>query len=217
MAKNIHLIEQTQPPALPLAVPLYDKAYQDQLNNVLRIYFTRTSNALNKVTGTAGAQFIDAPNMLAYSTNDQLCPAADTAYAVDLGQTYLESGVSLIGGGTTIYANVGGVYNINFGGQIESTNSSSKTVYVWLNWNSFDIAYSTRRYTISGNGTNLPIDWNFNINLAEGDQLKVYFACSDTNVRFAAHTATAFCPASPATVTAVSYVSALPEVEPTPP
>jgi len=32
-------IRNTTPPNLPLAPPEYDRGYQDQLNNVLRLYF----------------------------------------------------------------------------------------------------------------------------------------------------------------------------------
>jgi len=40
-------INQSAPPALPLARDEYDRAYQDQLNNVLRIYFVQLNAALN--------------------------------------------------------------------------------------------------------------------------------------------------------------------------
>lgn len=44
---NRSFINQSAPPALPLALDEYDRAYQDQLNNVLRIYFVRLNTALN--------------------------------------------------------------------------------------------------------------------------------------------------------------------------
>lgn len=42
-------IQRIQPPALPLATDQYNKAYQDQLNNVLRLYFNRVQNILNQL------------------------------------------------------------------------------------------------------------------------------------------------------------------------
>jgi len=42
-------IQRVQPPALPLATNEYNKAYQDQLNNVLRLYFNRIQNILNQL------------------------------------------------------------------------------------------------------------------------------------------------------------------------
>jgi hypothetical protein len=41
-----------KPPALPLAPVEYDRAYQDQLNNVLRLYFTQINNP-GPMAGTA--------------------------------------------------------------------------------------------------------------------------------------------------------------------
>jgi hypothetical protein len=40
-------LNQVAAPNLPLATPLYSQQYQDQLNNVLRLYFNRL-DALNK-------------------------------------------------------------------------------------------------------------------------------------------------------------------------
>ena len=38
-------------PNLPLATPEYESRYQDQLNNVLRLYFNRLENAQQQVIG----------------------------------------------------------------------------------------------------------------------------------------------------------------------
>jgi hypothetical protein len=42
----------TTPPNLPLAPEMYDRRYQDQLNNVLRLYFNQISNA-SEIGGSA--------------------------------------------------------------------------------------------------------------------------------------------------------------------
>ena len=46
--------QRVQPPALPLATDQYSKAYQDQLNNVLRLYFNRLQNILNQMNTGSG-------------------------------------------------------------------------------------------------------------------------------------------------------------------
>jgi hypothetical protein len=48
-------IQRVEPPALPLATDEYNRAYQDQLNNVLRLYFNRIQNILNQLN-TNGIQ-----------------------------------------------------------------------------------------------------------------------------------------------------------------
>jgi hypothetical protein len=45
VSKN--LINQVAPPALPLAREEYDRQYQDQLNNVLRLYFVQLNTTVN--------------------------------------------------------------------------------------------------------------------------------------------------------------------------
>ena len=43
------LIQKIAPPALPLAADEYSRQYQDQLNNVLRLYFNRIQGILGQL------------------------------------------------------------------------------------------------------------------------------------------------------------------------
>lgn len=45
-------LQKIAPPALPQASPLYSQTYQDQLNNVLRLYFNRLNNILGQLMAT---------------------------------------------------------------------------------------------------------------------------------------------------------------------
>ena len=54
---NFELVK-VPPPALPQATPDYSKAYQDQLNNVLRIYFNRLTNLLGQLMASGGTDTI---------------------------------------------------------------------------------------------------------------------------------------------------------------
>jgi hypothetical protein len=42
-----NLLNQVAPPALPLARDQYDRPYQDQLNNILKLYFVQLNAAVN--------------------------------------------------------------------------------------------------------------------------------------------------------------------------
>lgn len=42
-------LQRIQPPALPFATPAYNEQYQNQLNNILRLYFNRLENILNQL------------------------------------------------------------------------------------------------------------------------------------------------------------------------
>jgi len=45
-------LQRIAPPALPLATEQYSRPYQDQLNNVLRLYFNRLQNVLGQLVAT---------------------------------------------------------------------------------------------------------------------------------------------------------------------
>jgi hypothetical protein len=42
-------LQQVEPPALPLATPAYNEQYQNQLNNILRLYFNRLQNIIKQL------------------------------------------------------------------------------------------------------------------------------------------------------------------------
>jgi len=42
-------LQQVEPPALPFAPPDYNEQYQNQLNNVLRLYFNRLNNIVSQL------------------------------------------------------------------------------------------------------------------------------------------------------------------------
>ena len=42
-------LQQVEPPALPLATPVYNEQYQNQLNNILRLYFNRLQNIIKQL------------------------------------------------------------------------------------------------------------------------------------------------------------------------
>ena len=64
------LLPPIPPPALPLAQQDYLRSYQEQYSNILRLYFNRLSDNLNRITGTNGGQFVDCPNGLFFNTVD---------------------------------------------------------------------------------------------------------------------------------------------------
>lgn len=211
-------LQQIEPPALPLAVEQYQRPYQDQLNNVHRLFYNRLTNALNAVLGDAGGRYVDCPNGLLFNTADQTFAAINTAYPVVFNQTYLSSNVRLVTGSTSkVEVLVGGVYNFQYSGQLLSTNASAKNVYLWLRRDSVDIGYSTHAYTLSANGEYKQVNWNFDIDMQAGQYLELEIATTDTTVRLDAVTATTPHPGIPSSVITVNYIAPLPSVLPTPP
>lgn len=178
----------------------------------------KLSNVFSALLGPAGARYMDRPNGLFFSTTTQTLAATNTAKPIEFEITYLANGVEVNAGTESrIYASYDGVYNFQFSGQLTSTNSSAKTVFVWIVRNGVDIGYSTHAYSISGSGHLLEISWNFSIDMQDGNYIEFEWAADDTNVSLTATAATSPHPGIPSAVCAVSYVAPLPVTLPTPP
>lgn len=211
-------LDNPQPPNLPYAPPQWSPQYQEQFNNVLRLYFNRLSHATQYLLGPNGGQYVDCPNGLFFNTVDQTFAAINTGYPVVFNATYLSNAVKLQTGSTSkIEVSIGGIYNFQYSGQLLSTNSSAKDVFIWIKRNDITIGYSTHAYTLTGNGEYLEISWNFNIDLDVGEYLELEIAATDTNVRLDAVAATSPHPGIPSSVMAVNFISPLPDPRPTPP
>jgi hypothetical protein len=213
--------QQLETPAVPALVnaPVrYEQMNFAQNNNLVRNFFIKLVNILSNILGPAGARYISSPHGLFFSTTSQNLAGANTATPVEFEETYLSEFVEVNAGTESrIYVTVDGIYNFQFSAQLTSTNSSSKIVYVWIVRNGTNIGYSTHAYTISGSGTELEINWNFNIDLQAGDYMELEWASANTNVTLTAAVPATPHPGIPSAVIAVSYVAPLPINLPTPP
>ena len=76
MATTTNVIRNPAVPSLPLAPVGYERAYQDQLNNVLRLYFNQLNNLNSILTGSTGGAFLQFPNGAFYQDGSTLLTAA---------------------------------------------------------------------------------------------------------------------------------------------
>lgn len=209
-------LQKIAAPNLPLAQNEYDRQYQDQLNNILRLYFNLLDSSFNNVIGTNGGQYIDCPNGLFFDLGTYSPAVINTGYPLEFKTTYLSNAVSVVDD-TKITVSVGGVYNFQYSSAVTSTNSSVKTVWVWIVRNGTPVGYSTNEYTISGSGTDTVIAWNFNIDLDVDEYVEMYWGANDTNVTIGTTAPAAPHPGIPANVIAVNFIAPLPVPRPTPP
>ena len=212
------LVQKVQVPALPIpkASPL--KQYLDDLNNILRLFFNLLANAVNNVFGELGGRFIDVPNALYFSTVDQPIAVVDTAQVVTFNQTYLESGFSINGGSNSqITATYGGVYNFQFTTQIVSGSASSKTIYLWISRSGTDLGYTAKDVVLQGSSDVNEATWNFNLDLAAGEYVEMKWSSDDIDASLNAETPASPHPGVASAVVTINFISALPEVRPTPP
>lgn len=209
-------LQKIPPPALPYAAPAYTPTYIDQLLKVLRLYFNRVSDVLNTVIGVNGGQYIDCPNGLFFNTVDQTFAAANTPYMVVFNQTYLNNAVSLADS-SQIVISIGGIYNVQYSGQILTSNASAKTIYLWIRRNGTDIGYSTRAYTVTANNNQSTIAWSFDLDLDVGDYVELVVSTTDTAVKLEGVVATAGHPGIPSSVLSVNFIAPLPNPRPVAP
>lgn len=216
MAAENQILSTPPEPVLPRPTPGYSAQTQSQHNGALSGFFRRLTSALQALFGPAGGQYLDNPNALFFNTSNQTLAAANTGYPVQLGSAYLANHMQLVDG-TKMTAEVGGIYNFQYSGCVESTSSNAKNVYLWIRRNGVDIGYSTNGYTLSGSGTLGIIAWNFNIDLQAGDYIELMWSATEATVTLTAEPAATPHTGIPASVCAVIYVSPLPAALPTPP
>ncbi len=213
-------INQVAAPNLPLAPFEYDRLYADQLNKVLRLYFNRLDAILNqlKTSDDVDPANINFPNGLFFNTADQTLAAVNTGYPITFNQTYLNNFVALQTASTSkIEVAVAGVYNFQLSAQLKSTNASAKDVQIWIKRGTTTIGYSGHRYTVEGSDNHMNVNWIFDIDLAAGEYIEMYWGANDTNVTMEAIAASAPYPAVASAVMAVNFVARLPSPRPTPP
>jgi hypothetical protein len=211
-------LQQIAVPNLPLSPEQFGRPYQDQLNNILRLYFNLLNGNVNNLIGPNGGQYIDCPNGLFFSTTDQPIVTINVAQPIDFPLEYLNNAVYVNSGTESrVYVAIAGVYNFQFSGQLVSGSASSKQVYIWIARNGTDIGYSTHQYTVSGSGTHLNVSWNFNIDLDEGEYIELLWASDDIDMSLEAAAATAPHPGMPSAVMAVNFIAPMPVPRPTPP
>ena len=139
-----------------------------------------------------------------FDTTDQTAAATNTAYAITFDNTDLSAGVYRGTPTSRIYVDRPGAYNFQFSLQLESTNASSKQVYIWARVNGADVPDSATKITMKGAGEAYVAAWNFVLRMNTGDYFQLMWATSDTTVQLTADPATAFCPAIPSVILTVS-------------
>jgi hypothetical protein len=187
----------------------------DSLNNILRLFFNGLGSSFNALAGENGGRFLQVPNALFFDTGDQALVAINVGQPVRFNQTYLNNAVTINGATTSeITVEFSGIYNIQFTGQLRSTNASSKVAYLWIVRDGDAIGYSAQEYLISGSSAILEVNWNFIIDLQAGSYIELYWTGDSLNLTLDTVAATSPHPGISSAVVAVFFISALPEVLP---
>lgn len=179
-----HLLNLVAPPALPLAREQYDRPYQDQLNNILRLYFVQLSATLNSLVGDTGGRFLQTPYAAIQRTTDKTF-TANTATQVTFDQNDYLNGCAN-DGTDGIAVTYNGLYNYQFSVQFANTDSQIHAAWIWLRVNNVDVPGTGSRFDVpnkhgSSDGY-LIAACNFYVDLVAGDTVEMWAAVSQAYV-----------------------------------
>jgi len=214
-----HLLSPVSPPPLPLARQQYDRPYQDQFNNVLRLYFEKLNSNVNNLTNDTGGRHLQFPYAAVQRTTDKTF-TANTATQVTFDQNDYLNGC-LNDGTDGIEVKYTGLYNYQFSIQFANTDSQIHTAYVWLRKNGVDVPGTGSKWDITsrhGSSDGYVIAAaNFFVDLLAGDTVEMWAAVSQAYVpattagiymeAYAAQTSPFAMPAIPSVVATLTFVS----------
>lgn len=201
-------------PNLPLSPELWDRQFQDQFANVLRLYFNQLNNFGSNLLGPVGGRFTAFPYAAIQRTTD-LTFTANTPTEVTFDQNDFLNACTNDGtnGITVLYP---GLYNYQFSVQWKNTDSQAHDAWIWLRINDADVPGTASQFTVpSKHGSedgHLIAAANFYVRLNSRDSVKFYVAVSNTQVSIEAYPAqtTPFVmPSVPSVVATLSFVSAV--------
>ena len=203
------------PPNLPLGPEQYERRYQDQFNNVLRLYFNQLKNSLSLLFGDRGGQYLQFPYAAVQRTTDKTF-TANTATQITFDTNDFLSGCTN-DGTDGIHVQQSGIYNYQFSVQIKNTDTQIHSAWIWLRVNGVDVAGTGSKFDVISSHGGTPgyviAAANFYVELQAGDYVEMWAAADDTAVTFdatAAATVPFAMPSIPSVVATLSFVSALP-------
>ena len=216
------VIQNPPPPNLPLGTEQYERRYQDQYSNVLRLYFNRLQNALATLFNRLGGRYLNFPYAAIQRTTDKTF-TANTATQITFDQNDYLNGCTN-DGTDGIIVQQAGIYNYQFSVQFANTDSQIHAAWVWLRVNGVDVPGTGSRWDItSKHGSSdgyVVAAANFYVELKTGDAVSMYAAVSQAYVptvstgvymeAYAAQTVPFAIPAIPSVVATLSFVSNLP-------
>jgi hypothetical protein len=138
-------------PNLPLGPDQYERRYQDQFSNVLRLYFNQLRNALGELFGLDGGKYISFPHIAASDSALQYATAANTPTIIQWNTLDAGSGFTL-NANSTATAQIAGTYKITYSLQLANNDNAAHDAIVWLRINgstaAADVANSTTIFTV---------------------------------------------------------------------
>ena len=148
MATNQKLLQQIEPPALPLATDLYQRPYQDQLNNIQRLFYNRLTSTVNGLVGTNGMAYMQAPHAMLMSDQDQANAGITSENLVTYNLPVITQGVR-VENGYEIWFSEPGQYLITFSLMFTNRGNAAQIIEVWAKDSGTNYPLSNTRLDIA--------------------------------------------------------------------
>ena len=216
------------PPNLPLGTDTYERRYQDQFTNVLRLYFNQLQNAFGELFGPDGGKYIAFPHIAASDAALQYATAANTPTIVQWSSLDAGSGFKL-NSDNTVTAQVPGIYKITYSLQFANDDNAIHDAIVWLridgSTSAADVPNSTTIFTLQARKSALLPNFvcgysEVVFTLKQGNSVGLWWgtdqAATSGGARGiyidyrAAQTSPMAYPAVPSAIGSITFVSALP-------
>jgi hypothetical protein len=144
------------------------------------------SSSVILFTPASSAAYADSTPYGAFqSVVDQTLTAANTAYAITLDTTDYSNGISLSNSSRVNVKNAG-VYNFQWSGQFQNTDTQEHDVSVWLRKNGTDVVGSAGLISVTNSHGGIEghtiIGWNYFIQLAANDYIELWWSAPSTQV-----------------------------------
>ena len=123
-------IQKIPPPALPQAQEVYDRPYQDQLNNVHRLFYNRLTQSYNTLIGVDGGSNLQMPYAMLMSDEDQASAGITSENLVTYNLPVLTQSIR-VENGYEIWFTEPGQYLITFSLMFTNRGNAAQTIEVW--------------------------------------------------------------------------------------
>lgn len=201
-------------PNLPLGTDQYDRRYQDQFTNILRLYFNLLRNALGELLGTSGGKYLSFPYGAFQDNTTQTAASANVAYPITFNTTDSSNGVSIGSPSSRIVVANAGLYNFQFSAQLDKTSGAAASVWIWPRINGVNVPDSASKVAIQGTTAESVPAWNFVLSMNANDYFELVWLTDDDKVVLKHEagfgTAPNNVPEIPSVILTVTFVSALP-------
>ena len=185
------------PPNLPTAPNQYERRYQDQFANALRLFFNLLTREVNSPT----------PHASYFDTTTQTNPVADTVNLFTYNSKVSEFKISRGSPTSKIFINQTGLYNFQFSAQLDKAGGSATDVYIWPRINGVNVPDSATKVVIDGPNNEIVPAWNFVLLMQDGDYFELAWQSSDTDVIILADSPASNYPGIPSIIMTVTWVS----------